>query len=179
MIGCLSRFADRVLQRAAGLPVPLAIGLWVCVAVASPAQAGDPSALWTIVHDVCVADEETFGHPAPCTQVDLQKGYAILKDISGATQYLLIPTDRVSGIESAKLLAASTPNYFGEAWDARSFVEKSFGRPLPREDLGLAINSYYGRQSESIAYPHRLRARGTCAPSWTRNRAESAKAGRR
>jgi CDP-diacylglycerol pyrophosphatase len=49
--------------------------------------------------------QEQKGDPAPCALVDLRerdaKGYVVLKDLVGATQYLLIPTARVSGIESA------------------------------------------------------------------------------
>jgi CDP-diacylglycerol pyrophosphatase len=110
----------------------------------------NPSALWDIVDGRCVVDQKQFGHPAPCTRVDLKDGYAILKDIVGKTQYLLIPTKRVSGIESPAVLAQGTPNYFAEAWMQIGLVSARFGRQLPRQDLSLAINSLYGRSQNQL-----------------------------
>src|ERR1700757_2680511 len=69
---------------------------------------GDSDALWTIVHDQCVPHEQRASDPAPCALVDLSgggdRGYVVLKDPVGATQFLLIPTARVTGIESPALL---------------------------------------------------------------------------
>jgi len=114
----------------------------------------DPDALWKIVHQGCVPDQQQHGDPAPCALVDLangeDKGYAVLKDRNGPTQFLLIPTAQVSGIESPALLAADAPPYFAAAWRARSFVEHAAQRSLPREALGLAINSGYGRSQNQL-----------------------------
>lgn len=71
-------------------------------------RAFDRNALWTIVHDQCVPNQQQHADPAPCARVDLQggveRGYVILKDIVGHTQYLLIATAHISGIESPELL---------------------------------------------------------------------------
>jgi CDP-diacylglycerol pyrophosphatase len=88
--------------------------------------------------------------PKPCASVDLKDGYAILKDIRGQTQYLLIPTDRVTGIESASLLAPGAPNYFAYAWDERGYVERAAGRALPRSAISLAINSAKARSQNQL-----------------------------
>ena len=94
----------------------LAVGLtaWAMTAPAGAAHfssvsrivdktaAAHPNALWHIVHDLCVTDMNTSGNPAPCAVVDLDQGFAVLKDIQGATQYLLLPTARVTGIESPR-----------------------------------------------------------------------------
>lgn len=112
--------------------------------------ATDPNILWKIVHGKCVVDQETFGHPAPCARVDLAGGYAILKDIVGATQYLLIPTARITGIESPAVLAPATPNFFAEAWSQIPLVEARLGHALPRQDLSLAINSIHGRTQDQL-----------------------------
>lgn len=112
--------------------------------------ATDPDILWKIVHGKCVVDEKTFGHAAPCTRVDLAGGYAILKDIAGATQYLLIPTTRITGIESPALLKPGTPNFFAEAWEQTPLVEARLGHGLPRQDLSLAINSIHGRTQDQL-----------------------------
>jgi len=118
--------------------------------VAAPARAADSNALWHVVHDLCVTDMKVSGSPSPCLTVDLARGYAVLKDIRGATQVLLIPTLRVTGIESAQLLTRGSENYFEDAWRARTFVEKRAGRPVPREDVGMAINSIYGRSQNQL-----------------------------
>ena len=109
----------------------------------------DPNALWTIVHDQCVPDEEASSDPAPCALVDLgggeSRGYAVLKDLVGATQFLLIPTERISGIESPALLEPEAPNYFAAAWHAGSFVDARAGVDIPRDWMSLAINSAVAR----------------------------------
>jgi CDP-diacylglycerol pyrophosphatase len=117
-------------------------------------HTADPDALWKIVHDKCVPDQEQNGDPAPCALVDLRegdaKGYVVLKDLVGATQYLLIPTARVSGIESALLLAPEAPNYFADAWRERSYTERAAQHPLPRQAISLAINSAFGRSQNQL-----------------------------
>jgi CDP-diacylglycerol pyrophosphatase len=117
---------------------------------ASRASAADPNALWHVVHDLCLTDARVSGSPAPCSKVNLPRGYAVLKDIRGDTQLLLIPTNRVTGIEDPKLMAANSPNYWQYAWDAWPMFQQRAGRPVPREDLGLAINSLYGRTQNQL-----------------------------
>jgi CDP-diacylglycerol pyrophosphatase len=108
-------------------------------------RAFDRNALWTIVHDQCVPNQQQHADPAPCARVDLQggieRGYVILKDMVGHTQYLLIATARISGIESPELLKPGAPNYFAAAWRERGFTERAAGHPLPRVAISLAINS--------------------------------------
>ena len=116
----------------------------------SPARAANPDALWQIVHDRCVPDQQTKGDPAPCARVDLAGGTAVLKDLVGDTQFLLLPTARVTGIEDPAILAASSPNYFAAAWRAHDLLDQRAGRTLPRDDVGLAINSVYGRTQNQL-----------------------------
>jgi CDP-diacylglycerol pyrophosphatase len=114
----------------------------------------NPDKLWEIVDGQCVPDQRDHNAPAPCTEVALgagqARGYAVLKDINGPYQYLLIPTARRSGIESPELLAADAPRYFADAWAARKYVEQGYGKALPREALGLAVNSKYGRSQNQL-----------------------------
>jgi CDP-diacylglycerol pyrophosphatase len=132
---------------AGALAVALA-GVGIAVAHA------DPNALWDIVHDRCVPDQERHGTPAPCASVDLdageENGHAVLKDLVGATQFLLIPTRRVTGIESPSILAPDAPNYFAAAWRARSFVDDRAGWTLPRDWVSLAINSEAARSQDQL-----------------------------
>ncbi len=117
-------------------------------------EAADPDALWKIVHDRCVPDQQLNNDPAPCTAVTLAggeaRGHAILKDIRGATQFLLIPTGRTAGIESPDILAPEAPNYFAAAWAARAAMEVVLHHTLPRQDVSLAINSPHARSQEQL-----------------------------
>jgi len=114
------------------------------------ANAADPDVLWKIVSDKCVPDETASGKPAPCRLVDLDGRYAALKDLAGVAQYLLIPTDKITGIESPDLEKQGTPNYFEDAWQSRRFMAESLGRAVPRGEVGLAINSEKGRTQNQL-----------------------------
>lgn len=120
---------------------------------AAPADA-DPNALWTIVHDQCVPDQETSREPAPCSLVGRGPGewhgYAVLKDLVGTTQFLVIPTERITGIESPALLEPGAANYFAAAWDARSFVDMRAGVDIPRDWMSLAVNSAMARSQDQL-----------------------------
>jgi CDP-diacylglycerol pyrophosphatase len=128
-----------------------AIGL---LGMLSHNHAEDPDSLWKIVHDKCVPNLEQHADPAPCALVDLkegvERGYVIFKDAFGDTQYLLIPTTRVTGIESPELLLPNAPNYFAAAWRARGYVEKAARQTLPRAAIGLAINSVLRRSQNQL-----------------------------
>jgi CDP-diacylglycerol pyrophosphatase len=115
-----------------------------------PGAFADSDALWTIVHGQCVPDQEGAGKPDPCALVDLARGYAVLKDRRGATQYLVIPTQKLTGIESPDLLAPGAPNFWEAAWEARRFVEGKAGRSIPVEDLGMVVNSAHGRSQNQL-----------------------------
>ena len=119
-------------------------------ASAFPAFAADPGALWDIVSGQCAPGQQAKHDPSPCLSVDLAGGYAVLKDQYGATQVLVIPTTRVSGIESPALLDSASPNYWADAWNARHAVESIVHREIPREDFALAVNSAYARTQDQL-----------------------------
>jgi CDP-diacylglycerol pyrophosphatase len=134
-----------------------ALVVFAAFVIAAPivaTRAADRLALWRIVHEKCVPDQESNGEPAPCETVDVsageEKGVVILKDIVGVAQFLAIPTKRVEGIESPAILEPGAPNYWRAAWAARAAMEKRLGRPLPREAVGLAINSSVGRSQDQL-----------------------------
>lgn len=116
--------------------------------------AADPNALWQIVHLECVPAARTTGKPGICTSVDQAGRYAVLRDRVGVAQHLLIPTDRISGVESPLLLAPSTPNYWADAWEARRYVEAALEKaqhaPLADDQIGLEINSAMQRSQEQL-----------------------------
>jgi CDP-diacylglycerol pyrophosphatase len=124
--------------------------LILLVMASAGVRAADPDALWKIVGGRCVPGQVERGSPAPCVAVSLADGTAVLKDIRGETQFLLIPTAKIQGIESAEILAPGSPNYFAAAWAVRTAVEGVLHRTVPREDLGLAINSRHSRSQEQL-----------------------------
>jgi CDP-diacylglycerol pyrophosphatase len=143
-------------RRRAGRRISAVLGLsaWACVlAFASPARA-DPNALWRIVHGECVPHMNAGLGPKPCERVDLdggvERGVAILKDLVGVSQMLAIPTRRVTGIEDPQMLAPDAPPVFAVAWGAKTLVEGRLHRALPREAVGLAINSEWARSQDQL-----------------------------
>ncbi|MCQ8277141.1 CDP-diacylglycerol diphosphatase [Acetobacteraceae bacterium KSS8] len=114
------------------------------------ATASDPDVLWKIVSQRCVPGERDRHDPAPCESVDEKSGDAVLKDIEGRTQYLLIPTAKITGIESPAILADGAPNFFAEAWAADSLSRDRSGHALTRRDFALAINSERGRSQNQL-----------------------------
>src|ERR1700693_3408407 len=73
------------------------------IAVSSEPFANS-DALWGIVHGRCLPNMLTKHNPAPCVSVNVvpgsTDGFAILKDATGNSQYLIIPTAKITGIES-------------------------------------------------------------------------------
>ncbi|HLH90319.1 MAG TPA: CDP-diacylglycerol diphosphatase [Xanthobacteraceae bacterium] len=149
----------------AALPVPVrcrrpmlirlaALALAVIALGLMPARAADPDALWKIVSGQCVPNQQQHRNAAPCAEVDLtggvERGHVVLKDLVGNTQFLVIPTARVTGIEDPALLAANAPNYWAPAWGARFYVFARAHQELPRDAIGLAVNSMQGRSQNQL-----------------------------
>ncbi|HVC56053.1 MAG TPA: CDP-diacylglycerol diphosphatase, partial [Stellaceae bacterium] len=111
-----------------GLIVAAALAVAVGLTIAHRHRR-EPMELWRLVNGACVPDQQQHDNPAPCALVDLHQGvaagYVVLKDIRGTTQYLVIPTARVTGIEDPKLLRPGMPNYFADAWRERAFSERA------------------------------------------------------
>ncbi len=126
--------------------------LFLCLCLAGAAGASDasePSILLTLAQKECAA------HP---DQESCKNGYAVIKDRAGAFQYLLIPTDPVTGIESPALLDPRAGKYWSGAWRARSRLDALAGPILPpdmhgripREDVALAVNSPFARSQDQL-----------------------------
>ena len=80
----------------------------------------------------------------------VEQGVAILKDLVGVSQMLAIPTRRIAGIEDPQMLAPNAPPVFTIAWDAKTLVEERLHKTLPREAIGLAINSKWARSQQQL-----------------------------
>lgn len=106
--------------------------------------------LWQIVSERCIPQQQNSGSPEPCLQVNLQQRYAIFNDANGPLHTLLIPTDKITGIESTVLLDSETENYFLHGWNMRYFLQQKSTVPIPEHYLALAINSRYGRTQNQL-----------------------------
>ena len=111
--------------------------------------------LWNIVSQGCLPNQKSNNQPAPCAEVVFlgkgsDQGYAILKDRNGPLQYLLLPTTKISGIESPEIISKDAPNYFYYAWISRLHMLKKYNAVISDEDISLAINSSYGRSQNQL-----------------------------
>ncbi|WP_260929579.1 CDP-diacylglycerol diphosphatase [Novosphingobium sp. 9] len=119
-----------------------------------PPVHANGQALWRIVDQKCVPGRLRAGDPAPCAAVSLAggrtRGYAVLKDRAGIAQYLVMPTILISGIEDPRVTGPGAADYFTPAWKARHLVEARAGRALQRDEIGIAVNSQYGRSQDLL-----------------------------
>lgn len=111
---------------------------------------GNPDVLWKIVSRQCVPNEAAHQDPSPCLQVYPDKGFVLLKDLNGPYQALLIPTDRVTGIEDIALTRDLLPHYFAQAWKHRDVLSVGLAQPIADRYVSLAINSRYGRSQNQF-----------------------------
>ncbi len=108
------------------------------------------NALWQIISEKCVPNQARSGNPAPCQQVNTAQGYVTLKDLNGPLQYLLMPIEKITGMESPIILEPTTSNLFAAAWLQRSLLAKKRGAPIADSALSLAINAQYGRTQNQL-----------------------------
>jgi CDP-diacylglycerol pyrophosphatase len=117
-------------------------------------SAANRTALWAVVHDICLPAYRSIGVAFPCLEVNigdgLDRGFAVLQAPSSATHVIVVPTARISGIESPSLQGENAPNYWQAAWDARRFVEEGARRNLPRDKIGMAINAPESRSQDQL-----------------------------
>ena len=124
--------------------------LTACASVPPPAPAAVHSdALWRLIERDCRADP---GPRGDCLQRNAAPARrdVLVKDAHGRYQFLLMPLDKVSGIESPDLYRRGAPNYFAAAWHARVHTERALGQPLPRAVASLALNSPHGRSQHQL-----------------------------
>jgi CDP-diacylglycerol pyrophosphatase len=118
------------------------------------ALAADRDVLWKIVDGGCVPAAASGVMPPPCTRVEMpagrEFGWAVMKDRRGVLQYLLLPTARISGVESPELLQPGAPNFFAQAWHARDLLDQLNGHALPREAVSLTLNPVRRRSQDQF-----------------------------
>lgn len=107
------------------------------------------NALWTVVR-ACTLNSRVTGAPWPCLAVDRRRGFTVIADPKRPTQLLVTPTTRVTGIESAALMAPGVPNFWWLAWSSRAWLDRRAQRAVPPDDVGLAVNSVPGRTQDQL-----------------------------
>lgn len=107
-------------------------------------------ALWKIVSQQCVPYQQQRHDPAPCLEVALDKHVVVFKDAKGPLHTLLMPTEKITGIESPAVQQPDAPNFFYYAWQARDRLKQMADKPISDRYLGLAINSWYGRSQNQL-----------------------------
>ena len=136
------------------LPTRLLAALGFALLGAATAGAEDPEVLWKLISTRCLPNLAQGLPPAPCAAVDLTggtaRGYVVLKDREGATQFLVMPTAKITGMEDPAILAPDAANYFAYAWAERGRMDLIAGRAFPRDTVSLAINSVSGRSQNQL-----------------------------
>ena len=128
------------------LPLLLLAG---CASVPPAPPPAHSDALWRLIERDCQGAQSPRGD---CLQVRPAVDHrdVLVKDAHGHYQFLLMPLDKVSGIESPALYRRGAPNYFAAAWQARTRTEQALGQRLPRSIASLALNSPHGRSQHQL-----------------------------
>ena len=144
---CISlRYREKKMKKAGLLFLVMIVIAVVAAGIGYWKLTGEESdTLRKIVLEECLPNQQQNQNPSPCAEVKPNAGYVVLKDLNGPLQYLLMPTYRINGTESPLLTDPSTPNFFWLAWQARDFMSKKYGQPVPDRAVSLAINSRTGR----------------------------------
>jgi CDP-diacylglycerol pyrophosphatase len=129
--------------------LPLAaIGLRLVAA--ENASASDRGDLWRVVHDLCAPMDRVVSLPLPCLKIDRAEGIAVVRAPYDITRIIIVPTRKVSGVESPLLLRDDGKNLWSYAWRNRDEVTAAAGRSLAWSDIGMAVNSRYSRTQDQL-----------------------------
>jgi len=129
------------------------LSLALIVGASSARAAIHREALWVVLQS-CLVAHKTAGIPFPCLAVNLASntdpGYAVLRAPFSATRVLVVPTERVEGIESPILQRTDATAYWRAALGARHFVTDALGGRIPLSEIALAVNSSVGRSQDQL-----------------------------
>lgn len=103
--------------------------------------------LWQIVNERCGTSQDLKGD---CLVINRQEGYVVLRDIKGPVQTLIIPTQKVTGIEDVQLLNVQTPNYFHDAWVNAQILNQQNKKEIDPKYLSFSVNSSHGRTQDQL-----------------------------
>lgn len=114
------------------------------------AFGADRDVLWSKVSHQCLPHYVTTGTYHPCALVDLDSRYVLYKVDSDDYQYLLMPTDKILGIEDERLLSDDAPNYWYLAWQARPLLGEKLKKRLKERDIALTVNASNARSQDQL-----------------------------
>jgi len=110
-------------------------------------------ALWIVLQS-CVIAKKTAGISFPCLNVNLgsstDPGFAALRAPLSATRVLVMPIEKVEGIESPILQRPDASAYWRAALGARQYVTDALGARVPLSDVAMAVNSSMGRSQDQL-----------------------------
>jgi CDP-diacylglycerol pyrophosphatase len=110
-------------------------------------------ALWVVLQS-CVVAQKTIGNPFPCLSVNPTSstgpGYAVLRAPFSTTRVLVMPTEKIEGLESPILQQPEASAYWRAALRARRFVTDALGGGVPVSDVGLVVNASVGRSQDQL-----------------------------
>jgi len=110
----------------------------------------DRNILWKKINEGCVPEYLNKDLYRPCRLVDMNKKIIVYKVDNDKYQYLLLPTDKITGVEDSDLLKIDSPNYLYDAWFARTFLTERLGKPLKERFISLALNSTNARSQDQL-----------------------------
>ena len=109
----------------------------------------DRNMLWNKIASQCIPHYMHDGTYGPCALVDINRGFVVYKVDGDKYQYLLLPTDRITGIEDVSLLITQH-NYIYEAWQSRAFLLAKIGKNLSERDIVIAVNAKNARTQDQL-----------------------------
>ena len=118
----------------------------------SKITGNDPrNMLWEQVKK-CSINQRELHKPYPCVYVDIDNKYVIANG-SEPGDYLLLPTDQISGIESHQISRLNSRNYWQYAWNKaidKDYIRSKAPQVKFPEQIGLAINSPQARHQDQL-----------------------------
>ncbi len=111
--------------------------------------------------------QKASGTPGKCAEVNLAQRYAILKDINGIAQYLLIPTERIFRYRKSSRHRHHASRLLGRRVGRAGVTSTNpLDRTLPADPRRPGNQFPVPALAAAVAYPHRLHARATSSMRW-------------
>ena len=110
----------------------------------------DRNILWNKINGGCVPGYVNKDTYQPCSLVDMNEKIAVYKVDNDKYQYLLLPTDKITGVEDDKLQKNGSPNYLYDAWLAKTFLTERLGKPIKERFISLALNPQNARSQDQL-----------------------------
>jgi CDP-diacylglycerol pyrophosphatase len=120
------------------------------ISVELSANEIDRDILWRKVFLQCMPNYIESRSYYPCDYVDLVKKYVIYKVDYDRYQYLLMPSDPISGIEDPKLTRDDVPLYLSLAWKSKSFLLQKVGKAIGANFISLSVNPINARSQDQL-----------------------------